>query len=67
MVDQRQGVTERVSAGDEVVILKSGKPVARLIAITSEQPKVVLGSDRGKVRMSRDFNETPDDFLPYTK
>ena len=58
---------ERVAAGDEVVISKSGKPVARLVAITSEQPKVILGSDRGKVHIASDFDKTPEDFLPYTK
>ena len=58
---------ERVAAGDEVIISKSGKPVARLIAIANKQPKVVLGSDRGKVCIAPDFNEIPKDFLPYTK
>ena len=58
---------ERVAAGDEIVISKSGKPVARLIAIKSEQPKVILGSDRGKVRIAPDFDEIPKEFLPYLK
>jgi prevent-host-death family protein len=58
---------ERVAAGDEVIISKSGKPVARLIAITSERPKVVLGSDRNKVQIAPDFDEIPEDFLPYTR
>jgi prevent-host-death family protein len=58
---------ERVAAGDEVVITKSGKPYARLVAIKSGQPKVVLGSDRGKVRIAPDFDEVPAEFLPYTK
>ena len=53
---------ERVAAGDEIIIAKSGKPVARLVAIKTKRPKVVLGSDRGKVRISRDFDETPEDF-----
>ena len=58
---------ERVAAGDEVIISKSGKPVTRLVAITTERPKVVLGSDRGKVLLAQDFNEIPEDFLPYFK
>jgi len=58
---------ERVAAGEEVVISKSGKPVARLIAIVSEKPKIVLGGDRNKVRIAPDFDQTPEDFLPYTK
>jgi prevent-host-death family protein len=58
---------ERVAAGDEVIISKSGKPVARLIAITTLQPKVVLGSDRGKVLIAPDFDDIPEDLLPYAK
>ena len=58
---------ERVAAGDEVIISKAGTPVARLIAIASERPKVVLGSDCGKVRIAPDFDEIPEDFLPYTE
>jgi prevent-host-death family protein len=58
---------ERVVAGDEVIIMKSGKPVARLVPIKSRQPTVVLGSDRGKVRIAPDFDATPEDFAPYTK
>ena len=58
---------EKVAAGDEIIIAKSGKPVARLVAITAEQPRVVLGSDRGKVRIAPDFDKIPEEFLPYSK
>ena len=58
---------EKVAAGEEVIISKGGKPVARVIAIASERAKVVLGSDRGKVRIAPDFDEIPEDLLPYTK
>jgi prevent-host-death family protein len=36
---------EKVEAGEEVIIARAGKPVARLTAITPKQP--VLGSARG--------------------
>jgi prevent-host-death family protein len=58
---------ECVAAGDEVVISKSGKPVARLTPIKSEKPRVILGSDQGTVRMLPGFNRTPKEFLPYAK
>jgi prevent-host-death family protein len=58
---------DAVTAGDEVIISKNGRPVARLTAVVSERPKVVLGSDRGKVRIAGDFKATPKDFLPYVK
>jgi prevent-host-death family protein len=47
----------RVSAGEEIVIARAGKPVARLAPIglvTSK--KRVPGIDKGKIWMAKDFN-----------
>ncbi len=38
---------ERVTAGEEVIIAKSGKPIARLVPI--HRPVPVLGSAQGEV------------------
>ena len=47
----------RVSAGEEIVIAKSGKPVARLLPIVaSAAKKRVPGIDKGKIWMAKDFN-----------
>ena len=47
----------RVSAGEEIVIAKAGKPVARLGPIKVEAPKKrVPGIDKGKIWMSKDFD-----------
>ena len=47
----------QVSAGEEIIIAKAGRPVARLGPI---EPKVakkrVPGIDKGKIWMSEDFN-----------
>ncbi|MGA2005241.1 MAG: type II toxin-antitoxin system Phd/YefM family antitoxin [Terriglobales bacterium] len=49
---------ERVALGEEVVIAKAGKPVARLIAV--HQPKTrIFGSAKGEFVVPDDFNE-PD-------
>ena len=50
-----------------MIIARGGKPVARLTAVAARRPKVVLGSDRGKIRIASDFDDTPDDFAPYEK
>ncbi len=47
----------RVLAGEEVVIAKSGKPVARLVPVAPERRKRVLGLGRGKIWYSEDFHE----------
>jgi len=49
---------ERVALGEEVIIAKAGKPVAKLVAI--HQPKTrIFGSAKGEFTVPDDFNE-PD-------
>jgi prevent-host-death family protein len=46
----------KVSAGEEIIIAKAGKPVARLAPIERKiQKKRVPGIDKGKIWMSDDF------------
>lgn len=54
---------ERVEAGDEVVIARAGKPVARLVRMPAERPRRVLGPLAGKVRIPEDFNAPLPDAL----
>ena len=50
-------------AGEEVVITKSGKPVAKLVAVVPEGPRE-LGRDVGRFSVPDDFNDPlPDDLL----
>ena len=50
---------ERVEAGEEIVIARAGRPVARLVANrTSRQPRTP-GIWRGKVRLAPDYDR-PD-------
>ena len=53
----------RIASGEEVTILRSGTPVARLIPIR-EKPLRQLGLDAGKVRIADDFDDPlPEDLL----
>ncbi len=49
---------ERVALGEEVVIAKAGKPVARLVAVHQRKTRV-FGSAKGEFNVPDDFNE-PD-------
>lgn len=50
---------EQVERGEEIVIAKAGKPVARLVPYnTNDQPRRG-GQWRGKVKMARDFDTLP--------
>ncbi len=49
----------RVALGEEIVIAKGGKPVAKLVPYVSVAPARALGAFAGKVWMSDDALETP--------
>jgi len=54
---------ERVSAGEEIVIAKAGRPVAKLIPyLESDEPRKP-GAWKGRVWMADDFDELPPDIL----
>jgi prevent-host-death family protein len=46
----------RVEAGEEIIIARSGKPVARLVPASAVSQKRLLGSARGIAKISDDFN-----------
>jgi len=46
---------ERVAAGEEIVISKAGKPVAKLVPIPQKK-RLRLGMWKGKIWMSPDFD-----------
>lgn len=53
----------RVAAGEEIVISRSGKPIARLVPIRPA-PQRVLGVDRGIYSVPDDFDAPlPDDLV----
>jgi prevent-host-death family protein len=54
---------ERVAAGEEVIIAKSGVPVARLVPAAPVQERL-LGSEPGRVFVADDFDAPlPNDLL----
>ena len=53
---------EQVLKGEEVVIAKAGKPVARILPVVKEMPKRVPGIDKGKVIIMSDFDDPLPEF-----
>lgn len=54
----------RVERGQEVVIARAGKPVARLVPHETRRPAPVFGADRGKFTVPEDFDSPlPDEVL----
>lgn len=47
---------KRVAAGEELVIAKAGKPVARLVPAHEPQRARVLGTEKGRIVVADDFD-----------
>ncbi|HVT18669.1 MAG TPA: type II toxin-antitoxin system Phd/YefM family antitoxin [Thermoanaerobaculia bacterium] len=56
-------ILRRVAAGEEIVIARAGKPVARLVPVAEPKRERELGRDRGKIWIAEDFDELPEDLL----
>ena len=48
---------ERVHAGEEIIIAKSGEPYARLVPLDSRRPKREPGTLKGRVDLGAAFFE----------
>jgi len=53
---------ERVQSGEEIVIAKAGKPVARLTPFAAAPAPRKPGRDAGRVLMADDFDEPLPEF-----
>jgi prevent-host-death family protein len=47
----------RMSEGEEVIITRAGKPVARLAPIVKKRAKRVAGTAKGKIIIQKNFDE----------
>ncbi len=58
---QLSKLVERAAAGEEIVIAKAGKPMAKLVAL-GRQP-LRSGLLKGKVWMADDFDDTSEEII----
>lgn len=54
---------ERVEAGEELVIARAGRPVARLVPFRVRVQPRTPGLWRGRIRLAPDFDTTDADLL----
>lgn len=55
---QLSRLLERVEQGEEIVIARAGKPVARLVWPDRDQPRDrAFGSMRGQIRFASDYDQ----------
>ena len=57
-------LVERAALGEEIVITKRGRPMARLVSLEAPRKPRVLRALQGQIRMSDDFDAPlPEEFL----
>jgi prevent-host-death family protein len=58
---QLSRLLDRAAAGEEVVIARAGRPVARLVAVSPDAPARPLGMLRGRGWIAEDFDAPLDE------
>ena len=58
---QLSSLIEKVMGGQEVIIGKAGKPVAKLVRYERSDEPRKPGALQGKIVISKDFDELPED------
>lgn len=57
---QLSRLVEVAAAGEDVIIQRSGRPAARLVAVERRRPVAeAFGSLRGQIELAGDFDELP--------
>lgn len=54
-------LVERALDGEDVILARAGKPVVRLVPISSDPSPRQGGQWKGRVRIADDFDDLPDD------
>lgn len=54
---------ERVERGEEIIIGRAGKPVARLVPYRSQRGPRTPGGWEGRVTVAEDFDELPEELV----
>ena len=60
---QLSRLLERVAQGEEVVIGKAGRPIAKLVPYVQEKGPRTPGGWEGRVRIAADFDELPPEIM----
>ena len=56
---------QKVIDGEEVIIAKGNQPVVKIILVDNLKPKRQLGTAKGMIKISDDFDEPLEDFKEY--
>ena len=63
---QLSRLVELAERGEEVIIQRSGRPVARLVSLQRRRPVAeAFGAMRGEIELAEDFDDLPDDIAEH--
>jgi len=54
---QLSKLLERAEAGEEIVIGRAGKPIAKLVPYVPDRPRRIFGALKGQIVVHGDFND----------
>ena len=60
---QLSRLLEEAAQGEEIIIAKAGRPFVRLVPCLPERTPRTLGGWEGRMRISPDFDQTPEDVI----
>ena len=58
---QLSRLLERAEAGEEIVIGRAGKPIAKLVPYVPDRPKRVFGALKGQIRILPGFDDLDEE------
>lgn len=58
-------LVQRVLAGEEIIVARAGKPVAKIVALDHKPKQRLLGMDKGKVVIGPNFDDPLPEFEEY--
>jgi len=63
---QLSRLVELAEGGEEIIIQRSGRPVARLVALPRRRPVAeAFGALRGEIELADDFDVLPDELVEH--
>jgi prevent-host-death family protein len=63
---QLSRLVDLAERGEEVIIQRSGRPVARLVPVARRRPVVeAFGALRGEIELADDFDELPEELAEH--
>jgi prevent-host-death family protein len=58
-------LVQKAMMGEEVIIARDNKPVLKLVPVEAPSKPRKPGTAKGRIWISPDFDETPEDFSDY--